>query len=459
MILDLVCLLLSIVLAVMLRFGHDEIGLYVWQRLDGWVLFIGSLLIANYLAGSYRVQYSLSRFNMLVTWFFSIAFATFILSLTSYAWFKILLGRGVLALAAILYSALSLYLRVVVVRAVFSTKAMSKQVVILGHAPADRRLRDYLDNPFLLPRNRLVAWLSLCTQDRRLPAKEGIMMDGVPLVEVTVDEIPDALQSLGADLLVLGRTAMWELNTIYPRLRQIRFSGVQVMTPLDVMEIYSGRLPLDMLNETETMHFGVEGGFPVMFRLKRVFDILVSIVGGFLTLPLMLLAVLVIKLTEPRSPVLYSQERVGQFGKVFKIRKFRTMRTDAEVQGGAVWSSDDDPRITPPGRFLRKFRIDELPQFWNVLIGEMSLVGPRPERPEITASLDRQIPFYNERECALPGVSGWAQIHYPYGNTVEAARRKLEYDLYYIKNMSLSLDLQILLRTLRTVLFGKEREK
>ncbi len=457
--LDLGCLLTSILLAVMLRFGHEEVVLYVWQRLDGWVLFVGSLLIANYMAGSYRVQYTLSRFDLLVTWIFSITFAMFILSVTSYAWFKVLLGRGVLALAAVLYSALSLYLRIIVVRAVFSAGRMAKRIVILGHATADRRLRDYLENPFLLPRNRVVAWVSLCGPSQRLPAKGGVVLDRVPVVEATVDELPDVLRSLDADLLVLGRAAMWELSSLYTRLRQVRFSGIEVMTPLGVTEVYGGRLSLELLDETETMHFGVDGGFPVMFRLKRVLDMAISVIGGLLTLPLMLVTALLIKLTEPRSPVLYSQERVGQFGRVFRIRKFRTMRADAEAQSGAVWSSDRDPRITPLGRILRKFRVDELPQFWNVLVGEMSLVGPRPERPEITALLDRQIPFYSEREVALPGVSGWAQIHYPYGNTVEAARRKLEYDLYYIKNMSPSLDLQIVLRTLRTVLFGKEKEQ
>jgi len=456
-VLDLGCLLISIFLAVMLRFGHDEITLYVWQRLDGWAIFVGSILIANYMAGSYRVQYTLSRFNMLVTWLFSMLFAMFILSVTSYAWFRILLGRGVLALAAVIYSVLSLYLRIVVVRTVFSIGGVTKRVVILGHSPADRRLRDYLENPFILPRHRLVAWMSLCEPSRRLPAKGGHVIDGFPVVEVTAEELPDAMQSLDADLLVLGRSAMWHLNSIYAPMRKARFSGIEVMTPLAVMEVYCGRLSLDLLDETEIIHFGVDSGFRTMFRLKRVVDMTISVIGGLLTLPVMLLAAMLIKLTEPRSPVLYSQARVGQFGRIFRIHKFRTMRADAEVVSGAVWSSNDDPRITPLGRILRKFRIDELPQFWNVLIGEMSLVGPRPERPEITAFLDRQIPFFSEREYALPGLSGWAQIHCPYGNTVEATRRKLEYDLYYIKNMSPSLDLQIILRTLRTVIFGEEK--
>jgi len=260
-------------------------------------------------------------------------------------------------------------------------------------------------------------------------------------------------------MLVLGRSAMWDLDAIYPHLRQVRFSGLEVITPLAVTEIYCGRIPLNLIDEAETMRMGIEYGFPTMLRLKRVYDLTAAIIGGLLSLPLIALAAVLIKLTDPRSPVFYSQPRVGRLGQVFTIHKLRTMRPDAEDNTGAVWSSDDDPRITLVGRFLRKFRIDELPQFWNVLIGDMSLVGPRPERPEIVAQLERQIPFYSEREYALPGLTGWAQIHCPYGNSVEAARRKLEYDLFYIKNMSPSLDLQIMLRTLRTVLFAQEKER
>jgi len=456
--LDLGCLLLSILLAVVLRFGHDEMAQYVFARFDGWVVFVGSILIANYMAGSYRVQYTLSRFNMLVTWLFSMTFAILILSLTSYAWFKILLGRGVLGLAVVFYSVFSLYLRIVVVRWVYAVGGVAKRVVILGHGPADRRLRDYLENPFILPQHRLVAWIALSPPERRLPAMAGLVVDGVPVVEATADELPDALESLDADMLVLGRSAMWDLNGIYPRLRQIRFSGFEVITPLAVTEIYCGRIPLNLIDESEIMRMGIEDGFPVMLHLKRVYDMAVAVVGGIIALPLIALAAVLIKLTDPRSPVFYSQARVGRFGQVFMIRKLRTMRPDAEAGTGAVWSCDNDPRITFVGRFLRKVRIDELPQFWNVLIGEMSLVGPRPERPEIVEQLERQIPFYSEREYAQPGLTGWAQIHCPYGNTVEAARRKLEYDLFYIKNMSPSLDLQIMLRTLRTVVFAQEKQ-
>jgi lipopolysaccharide/colanic/teichoic acid biosynthesis glycosyltransferase len=156
--------------------------------------------------------------------------------------------------------------------------------------------------------------------------------------------------------------------------------------------------------------------------------------------------------------VIYSQRRVGRFGEVFRIHKFRTMMVSAEREEGAVWSPVDDPRVTPVGRVLRKFRLDEIPQLWNILKGEMSLVGPRPERPELVEKLEKVIPYFRERENIPPGLTGWAQIRYPYGATIEDSRAKLEFDLYYVQNFSITLDLRIILRTIRIVLFGMERD-
>jgi len=195
-----------------------------------------------------------------------------------------------------------------------------------------------------------------------------------------------------------------------------------------------------------------------MYRqLKRFVDVAISLVAGVVLAPVGALVAAVIKLAEPGSPVLYHQERVGLFGKPFTIMKFRTMRAGAETESGAVWAMEGDPRITPVGRFLRISRLDEIPQIINVLRGEMSIVGPRPERPEFVTQLAAAIPWYEERENILPGITGWAQIRYPYGSSVDDARRKLEYDLFYMKHMSMSLDIQIILRTLRIVLLGKER--
>ncbi len=187
---------------------------------------------------------------------------------------------------------------------------------------------------------------------------------------------------------------------------------------------------------------------------KRLTGIVVSSAILILTLPFMILLGILIKL-DSRGPIFFRQERVGEEGKPFMLIKFRSMRQDAEALSGPVWAVEDDPRVTRIGRIMRKLRLDELPQIFNVLKGEMSFVGPRPERPFFVSQLSEQIPFYSLRFAVKPGVTGWAQIRYPYGASVEDAREKLRYDLYYIKNMSLLFDLSIIFQTVKIVLFGR----
>jgi exopolysaccharide biosynthesis polyprenyl glycosylphosphotransferase len=179
----------------------------------------------------------------------------------------------------------------------------------------------------------------------------------------------------------------------------------------------------------------------------------VALVGGIVSLPIALLTAVLIKL-ESKGPVLYRQERVGRNGRPFTIMKFRSMRVDAE-KDGPVWAQTSDDRTTRVGRVIRKMRVDEIPQFWNILKGEMNFVGPRPERPHFVKQLAEEIPFYEQRHLIPPGLTGWAQIKYPYGASIEDARQKLQYDLYYIKNQSLILDAMILFETVKTILFGR----
>jgi exopolysaccharide biosynthesis polyprenyl glycosylphosphotransferase len=192
---------------------------------------------------------------------------------------------------------------------------------------------------------------------------------------------------------------------------------------------------------------------PIGLRVKRVFDFIFSILLLTVTSPLILLTGLLVKLTS-RGPIIYKQVRTGEGNKSFVIYKFRSMIAEAE-KNGAQWALANDERITQFGRFMRKTRLDELPQLWNVLRGEMSFIGPRPERPEMNAFLEKEIPYYNLRHLVKPGVSGWAQVLYSYGSSVEDAREKLQYELFYIKNYSLLLDFAIVLKTMRVVLFGR----
>ena len=234
-----------------------------------------------------------------------------------------------------------------------------------------------------------------------------------------------------------------------------RLAGIEVTELLTFLERETGRVRIDVMNPS-WMIFGQ--GFrrdPLRLLSSRVMDLLAGLTVLTLSLPLMLLTVIAIKIEDGfGSPVLYSQTRVGLGGRTFNVLKFRSMRPDAESTG-AQWAQSSDPRVTRVGAVIRKLRIDELPQAINVLRGQMSFVGPRPERPEFVAHLAERIPYYVERHCVKPGITGWAQLCYPYGSSEEDAIEKLQYDLYYIKNNSLLFDLVILVQTAEVVLLGK----
>ena len=240
-----------------------------------------------------------------------------------------------------------------------------------------------------------------------------------------------------------------------PELLDCRLAGVEVTELLTFLERETGRVHIDVLNPS-WMIFGQ--GFkrdPLRLLSSRALDVLASFAVLLVALPAMMLTVLAIKIEDGwQAPALYRQARVGLGGKVFKVVKFRSMRQDAE-QNGAQWAQHADPRVTRVGAIIRKLRIDELPQVFNVLRGHMSFVGPRPERPEFVAQLAEKIPYYVQRHCVKPGITGWAQLCYPYGSSENDALEKLQYDLYYIKNNSLLFDLAILIQTAEVVLFGK----
>jgi sugar transferase (PEP-CTERM system associated) len=219
-------------------------------------------------------------------------------------------------------------------------------------------------------------------------------------------------------------------------------------------ERITGKVHVDMLRPSWLIFAGRRRDSPVKTAFREGVHRLLALMGLILSFPIALLAAACIKL-ESRGPVLYKQERVGRNGRTFNVIKFRSMRLDAEADGMPVWSARDDQRITRVGRVIRKLRIDELPQFWNILKGEMNFVGPRPERPHFVKQLATEISYYDHRHLVAPGLTGWAQIKYPYGASVSDAVQKLQYDLYYIKNQSLTLDMVIVFETIKTVLFGK----
>ena len=277
-----------------------------------------------------------------------------------------------------------------------------------------------------------------------------------PGVVGTIDDIPALTARLHVDRVVVslsderGKLPM-------DRLLDVRLSsGVMFDHLASVYEEYTGKIALENLRPSWLIFSAGFRKTKLRMLIKRAFDIVASICGLILAAPLMLLSTLLLKLESARDPILYHQERVGLNGTPFTIHKFRTMRTDAEAGTGPVWSAGDkDPRITVVGRFMRKTRLDEIPQLWNVLRGDMSLIGPRPERPAFVEQLTRQIPFYGQRHVVKPGVTGWAQVRYTYGASVEDALEKMQYDLYYVKHMSLRFDLLIALETIKTVVLRR----
>ena len=229
-----------------------------------------------------------------------------------------------------------------------------------------------------------------------------------------------------------------------------KMSGMPIVEGETFYEELTGKILVDKINPSWLIF---REGFQkpwAMMASKRVVSICVSAFGLFLSLPIILLTSILIKL-DSQGPIFYRQERVGKDGKTFTLIKFRSMRQDAEIDGDK-YAEKDDARVTRVGKIIRKFRMDEIPQMWNVLKGEMSFVGPRPERPLFVNKYKKKIPYYHQRHTVLPGITGWAQINYPYGSSDEDAKKKLEYDLYYIKHMSVILDLYIIFRTVKTVL-------
>ena len=238
------------------------------------------------------------------------------------------------------------------------------------------------------------------------------------------------------------------------QLLDLRFSGIQIEEATTAFESVFGRVSIPDLRPSQLIFSGEMGPRRWMVQLQDLYSTVLGLIGMLITLPVMAAVALVVKFSSP-GPILFRQTRVGLHGKTFVLYKFRSMYADAEARTGAVWATKDDPRITPVGRWLRRLRLDELPQFFNVIRNEMSLVGPRPERPEFSEMLNEKIPFYKQRHWVKPGITGWAQINHKYGDTIEDSMVKLEYDLYYIKHLSPALDGYIIFHTIKVMLLSR----
>jgi sugar transferase (PEP-CTERM system associated) len=370
------------------------------------------------------------------------------LFLIPYLW----IGRGVVALAGVGAGIVALILHVALGRLI-DERVFKVRVLVYGvgrAAEAISGLRRRADRRGFT----VVGYVRPPGNGFELVSAEPAAFASEPVFEGSVG-LPELCRRFDVDEIVV---AVDDRRRTFPirELLECRLAGVDVTELLTFLERESGRVRIDVLNPSWII-FGE--GFrrgSVRQLTARTLDLVAGTVLIVLSLPVMLLTAIAIKLEDGlRAPVLYRQERVGLGGRVFRLMKFRSMRIDAEAPGEARWAVRNDPRVTRLGAVIRTLRIDELPQILNVLRGDMSLVGPRPERPEFVASLAEKIPYYVERHCLKPGITGWAQLCYPYGSSEQDALEKLQYDLYYIKNNSLLLDLVILVQTAEVALFGK----
>jgi len=317
----------------------------------------------------------------------------------------------------------------------------TQRVLFVGRSPAVEEIAEYLESH---PEAGLTN-LGYADDDHQT----GQVLNGAPVLG-PLDQLRRIVTQTKPDRIVVGLTERRARLPVQDLL-EMKFAGIPIEEAASTYEVLRGRVCGREVRPSHLVFSSALGPRRELVMLQSLYSTGIALLATLLTLPLMVLTALLVKLTS-RGPVLYRQRRVGLNGKTFVLYKFRSMYADAEAGTGAIWAAKDDPRITPLGRWLRLLRLDELPQLFNVLRGEMSIVGPRPERPEFVQLLAEQIPYYRQRHSVKPGITGWAQINYKYGETVEDAAIKLDYDLYYIKHLSPALDVYIIFHTLKTML-------
>lgn len=345
------------------------------------------------------------------------------------------------SLYAMIFAFVMLFIMRAIFGRLFGSDSFKRRVLILGAGQRALRITKLADRPGA--GFRVVGHIA--------------MNDGETVIPTAINRhaiinLSDHVTMLNASEVVL---AIEERRNSMPLtdLIRLRTTGVHVNEVSTFLERETGRIDLRSVNPSWLIFSdGFSSGRRLSAFAKRIFDVVVSLILVVFTAPLVLLTMIAIKL-ESKGPALYRQARIGLFGESFDVLKLRSMCTNAEVDGKAQWAQKNDPRVTRIGKIIRKLRIDELPQLWNVLRGDMSFVGPRPERPEFVSGLEEKLTYYAERHMVKPGITGWAQINYPYGASLQDSRAKLEYDLYYAKNYTPFLDIVILLHTLRVVLW------
>jgi sugar transferase (PEP-CTERM system associated) len=437
---------LSLLCAVKLRFWNDEAELALYVTFPDFAAQIAIVVAVCLACFYYNDLYDLSAGTNPVERVLrieqSIGAACLLLGLTYFLFPNLLLSRGVFIIGMILVTAFVLLARKILDRAWRLTSPLQR-VAILGTGPLAMELAKELIRRQDLGM-RLTGFISASPT-------EADQHFGFPVLGA-VGALSQIAKHLSISRIIV---ALEDRRGVLPtrELVTLRVHGIRVDDAPTALSALTGRISL---RAVQPSWFVFSDGFHRSRwndLLKRILDLVVGMIGLVVCLPLMILAAMAVWL-DSRGPIIYRQTRVGRMGKHFDVWKFRSMKVGAENGTGAQWARENDPRTTRVGGFLRRYRLDELPQFLNVIWGEMSFVGPRPERPEFVDKLRQQIPYYDERHSVRPGITGWAQVQYQYGSSVEDAKRKLEYDLFYLQNMSILFDCAIIFKTTRIVLTG-----
>jgi sugar transferase (PEP-CTERM system associated) len=437
----------AVALAAWQRLGPEaQLLLFVEGGLQKAFLIAFACQICLYYADLYNPRVIADRRELFVRTVRALGVTSFVLAALYYWIPALIIGRGVVLIAAALVIATVIGWRLAFEWIVLRV-APRERLLIVGTSPGAVALARELHAMRGQIGVELVGFVDVD------PARVGQPVFN-PGVIGTVEDIPAVVRARGVDRVVVSLS---DARGSLPmdKLLEMKIEGVSFAHLASVYEEYTGKIAVENLRPS---WFIFSDGFRQsawLGMVKRVSDLVLAALALVLAVPVMALVALAVRLTS-KGPVLYHQSRVGRHGRVFTVHKFRSMDHDAEADTGAVWSKGEaDPRITAVGHVLRRTRLDELPQLWNILKGDMSFVGPRPERPEFVSQLAREIPYYGQRHVVRPGLTGWAQVRYTYGASVEDALMKLQYDLFYIKNLSLALDVFILFSTMKTVLLRR----
>lgn len=444
---DILALCLSVYLSTLVRFGSSGAADYVNHKFVSLAMSIMLFVGIFYVNGLYDPRQFRGYFKDVTKLLMSVLLGVVASAVIFYATFSFAIGRGIFILMA-LFIWIFVSLPRVAYLFIVKRNLLDKTAIIVG----DKNTAT--DTINLLKRHPF----SLYKVTGIIASGKNILEEKIAGHSVlgVVDNINEIMSRHRADVFIVASIEPRRAQ-IFKDLRMCMYRGMEIVDLISLYEDLENQIPLKHIDE-EWLFSSILNypNFHVK-KVKRLVDILGSALGIIaLALPGLLVAVMI--KADSKGPVFYRQKRLGKYGRIFRLLKFRSMIRYAERESnGPVWSQENDDRVTRIGKWLRRTRLDEAPQLLNVLMGEMSLVGPRPERPVFIKELSEKIEFYPERLCVQPGLTGWAQINYPYTSNIEESRIKLQYDLYYIKNISFFFDLFILLKTLKTVILSKGR--